>query len=154
MSQDSLTSNHRPTKQPQGFMRFVPQMLWWLIAYSAIAFGVQFVGEISLQSTILSLGTYVFTFNDVLLTVAGLVCVTELGRVSYPGMNNTTEAIVMAILWIVMLVGWIVLTFVFGMKLFATAGYLIVLVKYAVTCIYAFIINGRTLVRAFGAAME
>lgn len=95
-----------------------------------------------------AVGSYAFTWVEVLYVLGAIFAMTELLRVSKPGMDNTKEALAMAVVFVVYLI-----LFVLGavgtpaLVMFATSEFLVLVLLNASQVVLAFMINARTLKR-------
>ncbi len=105
------------------------------------------------RSVLFSLGNYHFSWVEVLLTAAAMMAIAEQLRVSHAGVDNTFEAIGMAIMAVVQLV-----LFILGaaevsikgyqvFKIFSNTEFVTLTLISGVQAIVAIVINARTLKR-------
>ncbi len=95
-----------------------------------------------------AIGSYAFTWVEVLYVLGATFAMTELLRVSAPGIDNTREALAMA----AVLVAYIVFLVlgaagVPAFTLFSTTEFVVLMLFNASQVVLAFMINARTLKR-------
>ncbi len=133
------THNHRFRR----FFRFMPLFAFMLLIYVVIELSVS-----NIRSVIFTIGTYSLTWVEIMYLLATITAMSELLRVSKPGIDNTKEALLMGGVWVIYLVLFLLgatRTEVFS--IFSNTEFLMLTIMSLAQVILAFMINARTLKR-------
>lgn len=121
----------------------VPLFLYMFVVYLVIEAMVPNVRDI-----VVSHGNYRLTWVEVIYLAAIVMAMTELLRVSKPGVDNTVEALLMLGAWIVYLVCFLLsIGGTPALAVFNNTEFLMLLLISATQVVLAFMINARTLKR-------
>jgi hypothetical protein len=125
-----------------GALRFVPYFLFVLFLYVIVK-----AMHLDLHHT-LGTGAWAISWGEVLLILAAVLALLEQMKVSHPGIDNTTEALVMVFMGVLQLVLFVLgVAGVVGFGWFNDASFLIQTLISLSASVVAVMINARTLRR-------
>lgn len=129
-----------------GAFRYVPVFLFIVILY--------IIGKSVIPDprvTIIGIGDYGLSWAEVLLVGAATLGLIEQMKVSHPGIDNTTEALLMVAMGVIQLVLFILgAASVSGFAMFSNTEFLILTFISLAAAVVAVLINARTLRRTIG----
>jgi hypothetical protein len=132
----------RPGKNQGGVLRYVPYFLFILILYVVVK-----AMNLDLHTTVGN-GTWAISWGEVFLILAAILALAEQMKVSHPGIDNTTEALIMVFMGVLQLVLFVLgVARVAGFGYFNDASFLVQTVISLAAAIVAVMINARTLRR-------
>jgi hypothetical protein len=128
------------TVRRRSLMQFIPWFLYVLVAYVLIK-----LSGADLRAVLFMAYGYELTGVEILQLVAFLIAMLELLKVAHAGESNLVEALLMAVVWVIYLVFFVLGAAQVGIfAMFSSTEFLMLLLISGMQVLLALIINSRT----------